>query len=865
MEHQELQSLELNRESKTAKSAQTSKVVDAQIDSLILKRSLKPQNKEIGKQLARLYLAEGNVGLAIDELRLLWLRHPREDSITLEIARLYAGEKDVHRAFDFYERTLKINPIHKIALREYGELLMERGKIGQAITILERSKLAGSPDEKTYTLLSKAYRSTGMITRSIENLRNAYRLNPNSSQMRIELAEVYAKEELFPQARQVLQGFQAKGDYARRKLLVEVDCLIGESKYDQATQLLQEYLNEYREDAYIFRKLIYLNQRLGLSEEVHRYYKKLFEVESNYTVYSEWADFYASQEQYPFLEKHLRKGFDYFPKESDLHYRLASLYQEDKASQALKHIEAALDLSTEVKENWKTLKGEVLISLGKHALALQWFRKLDQEYPGRNYQDYVQNLIDKDKRYRSSYKLYKKAAVLLEKGDTRLALKDFRELVKQIPDNLDWNEKWASLAALENMYPEAREGFEKCIAQSSKDVQTRYQRQLLHLSYLFNDFEKSLELAEALFQKDVTDESVQLQTIRIERHLLAQRTLSLPYFEERLLEYEAQSKSSDFGRLKAAFAYLFLGSHLLDSDQWAYRARELFHTLLKKKSVLNYHPLACEGLYLVNLMDFGHKDLIDILERWVKCDGRAFVRHLYLKELFRLEEHSLGVERAREFLEIDESDLKIRFLLQEHASGEWKARKADPLHRKQYLQYLQSKVQDSNKGLALFDLGVALEQFASSQVSKDLYLKVSQTMQKARRESGELDGKLHQYLLNVIDLGSELSAREAKGAYSKKRAYLDREISNSGESEDLALCMANVCLRHNQDLELVQWHSLRAMVQNPSLEEGNMLLADYYFERKDLKRAYQYYLKALENPLGVSDFQRVLSRMEKIL
>ena len=155
----------------------------------------------------------------------------------------------------------------------------------RAIGILERTKLVASHSKEIFLHLASCYSDSGQTGKVIENLKQVQKVDPDDLQVRVQLAEVYVREELYPQAMQLLSLLPDHDDLGQRKISMLVDCLIGEHRYDKATELLQTYIRRYDSDESVQRKWILLNSKLKLWDEVQDGYKKLFEMESSYSIY----------------------------------------------------------------------------------------------------------------------------------------------------------------------------------------------------------------------------------------------------------------------------------------------------------------------------------------------------------------------------------------------------------------------------------------------------------------------------------------------------------------------------------------------------------------------------------------------------
>jgi tetratricopeptide (TPR) repeat protein len=845
-------------------------VTDLSMDELLIQKSLDPTNRETGTCLAGLYIASGELQLAIDELRMLWLQYPQDDSLTLEIARLYARKSEFNRAFEFYEQCLKLSPSHRNALSEYGRLLVQNQRKEGAIPVLERFKLLQPSDSQVYLLLSDAYLHNGETGRAVENLKQALKQFPDNSQVRIQLARILESQNLYEQAISLLTHLASgleSGSLARDRLSILVDCYIGESRYDLATEVLEKYRVQFAQDPSILQKLILLNTKLELWDEVEESYLKRIELEPGYEAYRSLAEFYTDREDYEKLEKHLVAGLEIFSRQPDLHSRLALLYKEDDPEKSMDSLEKAMTLSRDPIESWHYLKGELLIRLGHHPQALQWFASMKEAFPGSEYDERVEELIERDRRYKLTYRILKKANQSLEKGQYRKALSHYRELVRLVPDNPVWLEQLGNLCSVETYYAEAYECFEKATGLLKPERRPALYEKMFSLAYVYGDFERANECGEFISVGASREVDFEIQKLRNYRHLLAEKAYPLEHFEQLMMKFQRDGEKggSPVAKLCNGFSYLYLGSHLLDSDLWGSQAKKIFNNFLGQKEFHAFFSYAYEGLYLVHLMDYDSDELLGLLKTWVRLDGRESVRSLYLEELYRRGDYSDGVQFIEDLLQSGDQPLNFRFMAQRFAFAFWKSRGGDAKERTQHLKTLQLACSnDPTDHLVYFDLGIGLYFFMGEEPDEQSYYRISQAMKKALKLSQDRVS-IQIYMLKVMEYAGRLNRQEKKLTYGKKRIFLEKALAKRPDNEFLILEMGRLCLSYEQDLDLGARCLLKALAMAPELNESNLYLGNYYFEQHEFKKAYHYYLKVIERPTTMRVWSEVVERMQRMI
>ncbi len=836
------------------------------LETLILHKSLQPGDLNIGTQIVAHYLRNDQLSEAVDELRILCLHHPRNEQLTVRIARLYVQLEQWENASKFFEKTLKIDPLSKIALLEFSQLLMHLKDYDKAIGILERAKLVASHSKEIFLHLASCYSDSGQTGKVIENLKQVQKIDPDDLQVRVQLAEVYVREELYPQAMQLLSLLPDHDDLGQRKISMLVDCLIGEHRYDKATELLQTYIRRYDSDESVQRKWILLNSKLKLWDEVQDGYKKLFEMESSYSIYIEWAEFNRERGDFEVLEDMLEDGRRMFPREADLHYRLCRLYFADRPAKALDAIEQALKLE-EPREEWCMLKGEILVRLGRHAQAIQWFRSIQGNFPSRDLQEYVKGLIDKDRSYRETYKCFKEASKSLAAGNFKVALELFRNLNERVPDNVDWLEQWGTLAGVEGFYVEALQALERARNLSEPEKSIELDGRRIHLAFTHNDFEKGNELGTKLLDDHSDDVRLQLQHVRTLRHLLTDKSFDVDFFEGILVHWQdkARDTSDPLVFLRSSYNYLYLGSHLLDSSMWTFRAREGFNLVLSDKEFLRYFPQAYQGLYMVYLMDYDYTELLGILRDWVRHDQSLRSRELYLRELMRCGYLDEGYQTSLDYIRDNPHALVLRDLSLQLEVARWKRAGGNHDEALQILKSYQYECQNhSDDALVTLDMALALYHFGIVMQSQEMYSKCSKAFQRALRQSENHPDFIIQ-ALKVPLFAASMNSREVTHVYSKQRTLLEKGLSEHPNHDSLSYSLGKICIECEQDVHEGHKHLLKAITMNPELEEANLPLGQYWYQQGDMRKAYHYFLKCIEGPVSVENFHKVVELLQRIV
>ncbi|MBW7876858.1 MAG: tetratricopeptide repeat protein [Candidatus Cloacimonetes bacterium] len=860
-----MQEVALNQHQQYLEMAQTFRAsgrLEEAATQLVLARVHAPENLECALCYADVLDSLNQREAALNELLLLWHSYSRDANLNYRLALLCASLHRVESAIWFYERTLEVNAIHQEALYEYSELLLRQGRDREALVILERLKLLDKDNTDVLVKIARAWKGMKDSAKAIEHLKLAYRMEPARLDLRIQLAEVYVEEGLYPQAVKLMLPLEEGDSVSSEKLALIVKCYIGMGQYDQAHQTLTRYEVLFPRDPEVFRIRAQMAIRLNQRDEAESALLKVLELQK--TMQNVEALIHLYEEDSPEkLEQFLIEMLDRFPREPEICYQLALLYKSDSPAEAMDFIEKALGMN-ENQSRYYLLKGELLVKLNKYARAMEWFDSMRKRFVKENFEIQVEKLIEQDRRYKETIGLLNRAEEALESNSYKKALQCYREIVERIPDNPDWLEQLGNLYSFEVSYPEAMDCFARAREFCKPADKGRLLEKAFYLAYLHNDFERAHELATPLILEKEDEAQIHLQLIKVERHLLTERVFPTKYFQDRMASYQDKSGSGKgLAILLNGYSYLWLGSHLLDSTVWANSASQAFVRILEEPGFEKWYSLAFKGLYQAFLMDRNYERLLPVLEDWNRRSPDSVSRNLLILELKAQSRYREAVRYVSKFLEDFPEDLFLRFLLVELSYLEFDGASRSR-QTKTLVARFQEKCQRVQDWSSYFDYAMALLLSTEDKPQEDTYQKILQSMKKSLRLS-ESTPAFQIMMLKVMEYGSKLNEQEQKLAYSKKRIFLEKELNHWPDSALLLLEYGKHLLNDKSDENLGCRYLLKALTLDPSQDEANVLLADVYFRQGHKKKAYHYYLKLTESALERSTWEKLVENMQRML
>jgi len=179
----------------------------------ILKRD--PDNVQSRRLLGRIYLRSlgdvsasnaqsETVGKAIEQYREINRLDPSDTESALWLARLYRLKNEHDKAEQVLRSILKADPENEPAVEQLTQLLMDKGKSAEAVTLLE-GITAHSPSPVLLDLLGDAHTQAHDLEKAEKAYRKAVELDPSELSHQRGLGQTLLAEEKYPEALKVFE------------------------------------------------------------------------------------------------------------------------------------------------------------------------------------------------------------------------------------------------------------------------------------------------------------------------------------------------------------------------------------------------------------------------------------------------------------------------------------------------------------------------------------------------------------------------------------------------------------------------------------------------------------------------------------
>ena len=308
--------------------------------------ALEPENEEALVTLAELYSDLGDAKGAAELLEKLSGRN-NNPRLLARLGESYEKSREHAKAAEAFRKALERDPKNADYMKALGSNLLGADQLDEAIKVLESAALADPQDPATFLRLGQAYRQKRDYDKSLESLKKAQGLAPDSMEVTYHLA--------------LLNEVQGRPEEAARLLKKLLD--------DTAKPAGAEYTVREKANRSIFvERLGFLSRGQEKYAEAEQYFRQLVELdsESGGRAYANIIDTLRQARDYKRAREEADAAVKKYPQDSLLKITQASLLADlgsvDEAVATLKSLAAT---APEKSDNPGESKREVLTSLAQ--------------------------------------------------------------------------------------------------------------------------------------------------------------------------------------------------------------------------------------------------------------------------------------------------------------------------------------------------------------------------------------------------------------------------------------------------------------------------------------------------------------------
>ena len=501
------------------------------IERYKLMLSQKPKEGSTFDRLYQFYLEGPGLEKMVTDYQTEAQSNPNDANLQLILGHLYKRLGKDTEALTAYQRATTLAPNDYYTYFALGQFYVRMRKneeaireLTKSITLSERSQLV-SPEELTaiYKALGHAYYSRDKLDEAIQAWEKISELDPQNIFARIELADLFYEQQLYPQAiaqHQAILEIKKDDPYRKCLSLREIGKIHEDtSEYEEARKRYDEALaltapgNWLRKD--LQQRIIGIYAADGNWEGLITYYQdKLEAIPNDPELLGLLASAYIENQQLDEGIGAYRKGLELAPTETGLRLNLIS---------ALRDAEKLEDATTEYEVLTEQQSDDFGIyrELGKLYVQLENIDKAKAVY---------QRMIDRDPQNASTYLILAEIYTGHEWIDDAVA--QYEKAILLAPDNLDYIEFFGDFYFRQDNREKAVETWNQMVA-DSKSTAENYDR-----------------LARLLQAKKFSTEAIEMSKKAVElmpdtykyREALAKRYLENQEYEDALKEYAEAKK-----------------------------------------------------------------------------------------------------------------------------------------------------------------------------------------------------------------------------------------------------------------------------------------------------------------------------------
>jgi tetratricopeptide (TPR) repeat protein len=160
------------------------------------------------------------------------------------------NENKLDQAQKFLDQAMKLAPGHPDVLYAQGVIHLKRREFEKAQNVLEKATQLDPSSARTFTALGMAFVDQGKYEQAVPPLQRSLQLDPASSETHLTLAKAYYNREQYQDAlKESQEALSAAHGAAPEIELLVAQSLTAVGRYEDAAQVLRDYLKNHPKDA----------------------------------------------------------------------------------------------------------------------------------------------------------------------------------------------------------------------------------------------------------------------------------------------------------------------------------------------------------------------------------------------------------------------------------------------------------------------------------------------------------------------------------------------------------------------------------------------------------------------------------------
>jgi len=836
--------------------------------SLQVAKALQPRRIETHYLLGWLYQKEANWEQARLTYRQI-LRHKPNESM----ARFHLGETllALDQKTEAYEHLLKateLEPNLGPAYWHLGRLAFDRKDYSRAMSHFQTLKNIDGANPDIYFELGNVFRAQGQTDRAVMSYEKANEISPGHVRSLVALADVYMSGNLPNKAIEILEGVINRETNAPEAYMNLSRAYLRVGKTPQALAILLQFQKVFPKDPRGHGELARLYFASGEHELAEEEFLKAIEISPNdKDLYVALGTLYLNLKTPTKAISLYKELCSSFPNDPLIHGLLGEVYDRfNRMDEAVEAFGQAI-AGNPNSDSLYCRRAKLYVKLGKYNEALRDFERAKTINPNCPEAKLDTELIRSHKKYQEAFELYSKGMEALKVGNHQQAMSFYRQVLKLVPNNVDWLKEYLQLTLYTGQFSEAGATFEKLVVLAPKNADLY--RKYAHLQYQLQNYAQARTLYERCVALSPQDVEARIGLIRCLRHKLIDRTLSPGKFEALVTAYESHlvgSKNRNLTLLELATLHFTLGRLIQHGSQWRDRGMEYVEQMGQQDTdEIARHRLLAQ--YEMHLLSSEETQATSVLERLLRSfPHNATYAHALLEHLIDSGQYARGFRLSEEFKEkfpesglLRAMNLKFFYLV---ASTKDNPKSLFRNKIRGLQQYVASNPTDC---MGFFDLGMGLVYLTRPNEWFESRKKASIAFTKAKSLEPTSPWPWWGLVKTVLHGNSAdtLPAAERDRTVSMLRCAINLFPGEAGFYYYLGRV-----LHHSDDPDRFE-EGTRALVTASVLDNQfaspNFELAVHFQKTQDDTRAYHHYLSVIESVACARYHREVQRRMRSLV
>ncbi|KAB8152451.1 tetratricopeptide repeat protein [Kordia sp. TARA_039_SRF] len=247
---------------------------------------------KVGAQPSTLTVADNLYSVGNYSKAILLYQQLDSQYANFQIAKAYKALGNTKKAIESYEKVLKKDSLSRLALYDYGKLLLSAGKLRKALTTFEKLKNKDTLNPNFYYQIGLAKEGLNDST-YIVPYQKAFALDSQHQKSIYKLTRYYMETQEFDQAENMIKIGLQNNDEDAKIIGYKAQLLYINKEYRNALQWFEKLIKTNKATEYIYEKAAFSAYRVGkILKSIDYYQAALKRNQGNYFYHSQLAKLY---------------------------------------------------------------------------------------------------------------------------------------------------------------------------------------------------------------------------------------------------------------------------------------------------------------------------------------------------------------------------------------------------------------------------------------------------------------------------------------------------------------------------------------------------------------------------------------------